>query len=49
MRDDPINGKVLQKRLQSNGHQVAHATNGQEVNGAISADREFDCGLIDIQ
>jgi len=36
MQDDPINGKVLQKRLQSNGHQVAHASNGQEVTGAIS-------------
>jgi len=49
MQDDPINGKVLQKRLQSNGHQVAHASNGQEVTGAISADQDFDCGLMDIQ
>jgi len=48
MQDDPINGKVLEKRLQSDSHQVAHATNGQEVTGAISVDREFDCGL-DIQ
>jgi len=49
MQDDPINAKALQKRLQSDSHQVAHATNGQEVTGAISVDREFDCGLMDIQ
>jgi len=45
MQDDPINAKVLQKRLQSDGHQVAHATNGQEATGVISADQEFDCGF----
>jgi len=49
MQDDPINAKVLQKRLRSDGHQVVHATNGQEAIDVIVADREFDCVLMDIQ
>jgi len=44
-----MNARVLQKRLQSNGHQVAHTSNGQEVINVISAERGFDCVLINIQ
>jgi len=49
MQDDPINAKVLQKRLQSIGHQVAHSTNGQEAINVIPAEREFDCVIMDLQ
>jgi len=47
--NDPINAKVLQRRLQSGIHQVAHATNGQEAVNVISVDREFGCVLMVIR
>jgi CheY-like chemotaxis protein len=49
VQDDPVNAKVLQKRLQSSGHQVAHANNGQEVIGVVFAEQEFDCVSMDVQ
>jgi len=49
VEDNEINSKLLAKRLTLDGHVVKHAKNGQEGLDVITADREFDCVLMDIQ
>jgi hypothetical protein len=48
-QDDPINSKILGKRMSLDGHEVVHAANGQECVDIIRTDHEFDCILMDIQ
>ncbi|OOF90272.1 hypothetical protein ASPCADRAFT_135308 [Aspergillus carbonarius ITEM 5010] len=48
--DDPINGKILQKRLGKSGHTVHLTVNGEECAAAYRADSaQFDVVLMDIQ
>jgi hypothetical protein len=49
LQDDPINAKILGKRMSLDGHTVVHAANGQECVDIIRTDHEFDCILMDIQ
>lgn len=48
--DDPINLKILQKRLERAGHESQHALNGQDC-AAVYKERssEFDIVLMDMQ
>lgn len=48
--DDPINMKILRKRLEKSGHTVHHTVNGEDCAAAYkeSAD-EFDVVLMDMQ
>lgn len=48
--DDPINLKILQKRLERAGHEAQHAVNGQDC-AAVYKERsaEFDIVLMDMQ
>ncbi|UNI22711.1 hypothetical protein JDV02_008573 [Purpureocillium takamizusanense] len=48
--DDPINMKVLRKRLEKSGHEVQHAVNGQDC-AAVYRDSpsSFDVILMDMQ
>lgn len=48
--DDPINVKVLRKRLEKAGYKVTHALNGEDC-AAVYEDRpmEFDVVLMDMQ
>ncbi|KKY33576.1 putative hsp90-like protein [Diaporthe ampelina] len=48
--DDPINMKILRKRLEKAGHTVHHTVNGEDCSAAYreSAD-EFDVVLMDMQ
>ncbi|PYH97174.1 sensor histidine kinase/response regulator [Aspergillus ellipticus CBS 707.79] len=47
--DDPINGKILQKRLGKTGHTVHLTVNGEECASAYRTDPQFDVVLMDIQ
>jgi hypothetical protein len=47
-QDNDINRKVLEKRLQKDGHTVLWSINGQEGLEKIESDRDFDCILMDI-
>ncbi|PWY93972.1 hypothetical protein BO94DRAFT_458125 [Aspergillus sclerotioniger CBS 115572] len=48
--DDPINGKILQKRLGKSGHTVHLTVNGEECAASYRADStRFDVVLMDIQ
>ncbi|GES65035.1 sensor histidine kinase/response regulator [Aspergillus terreus] len=48
--DDPINGKIVQKRLGKIGHAVRLTVNGEECAAAYRADpSEYDVVLMDIQ
>ncbi|KAI9926270.1 hypothetical protein ASPWEDRAFT_175000 [Aspergillus wentii DTO 134E9] len=48
--DDPINGKIVQKRLGKLGHSVCLTKNGEECAGAYRADcNSYDVVLMDIQ
>jgi PleD family two-component response regulator len=48
--DDPINMKILRKRLEKTGHDVFHAVNGEEC-APLYAEKsdEFDVVLMDMQ
>jgi PleD family two-component response regulator len=48
--DDPINSKILKKRLERSGHTVHLTGNGAECASAYSdTERLFDVVLMDIQ
>ncbi|KAL4931452.1 putative sensor histidine kinase/response regulator [Aspergillus undulatus] len=48
--DDPINAKIIQKRLGKLGHTVLHKVNGEECAIAYSEDpAQWDVVLMDIQ
>ncbi|PHH81711.1 hypothetical protein CDD82_109 [Ophiocordyceps australis] len=48
--DDPINLKVLRKRLEKAGHQVHHAVNGEDCASLYCGDSSsFDAILMDMQ
>lgn len=48
--DDPINMKILRKRLERCGHEVHHTVNGQDCASAYKENsREFDVVLMDMQ
>lgn len=49
IQDNELNSKLLGKRLTMDGHTVKYAKNGQEGLDVVTADREFDCVLMDIQ
>ncbi|WDK22370.1 hsp90-like protein [Colletotrichum graminicola] len=48
--DDPINSKILRKRLEKSGHQVSHAVNGEDC-ATIYREKSmaFDVVLMDMQ
>ncbi|ETS78349.1 hypothetical protein PFICI_10411 [Pestalotiopsis fici W106-1] len=48
--DDPVNMKILRKRLEKTGHTVVHAMNGEDC-AAVFTERpqEFDVVLMDMQ
>ncbi|KAF6823305.1 sensor histidine kinase response [Colletotrichum musicola] len=48
--DDPINLRILRKRLEKSGHQVSHAVNGEDC-ATVYRDRPrtFDVILMDMQ
>lgn len=48
--DDPVNMKIMRKRLERAGHEVAHAVNGQDC-AAVYKERSsgFDVVLMDMQ
>ncbi|KAL4735278.1 hypothetical protein BDV11DRAFT_196337 [Aspergillus similis] len=48
--DDPINAKIIEKRLGKLGHTVRHTVNGEECANAYSAEAtQWDVVLMDIQ
>ncbi|KAI0129404.1 hypothetical protein BJ170DRAFT_578823 [Xylariales sp. AK1849] len=48
--DDPINMKILRKRLEKAGHEVFHAVNGEDCAAVYSEKpRDFDIVLMDMQ
>jgi CheY-like chemotaxis protein len=48
--DDPVNSKIIQKRLTKLGHTVKLTSNGEECAGAFAlATKEFDVILMDLQ
>ncbi|KXJ85119.1 putative cyanobacterial phytochrome B [Microdochium bolleyi] len=48
--DDPINMKILKKRLEKAGHQVTHAVNGEDCASVYGETPEkFDIILMDMQ
>jgi CheY-like chemotaxis protein len=48
--DDPINSKIVQKRLQRSGHSAHLTINGEECVTAFKANpKGFDAVLMDIQ
>ncbi|KAH7021041.1 uncharacterized protein B0I36DRAFT_252535 [Microdochium trichocladiopsis] len=48
--DDPINMKILKKRLEKAGHEVTHAVNGEDCATVYSETPEkFDIILMDMQ
>ncbi|KAK0617072.1 hypothetical protein B0T14DRAFT_568619 [Immersiella caudata] len=48
--DDPINVKVLRKRLEKAGHKVSHAVNGEDCASVYQeSPADFDVVLMDMQ
>ncbi|KAK1640117.1 hsp90-like protein [Colletotrichum phormii] len=48
--DDPINSRILRKRLEKSGHQVFHAVNGEDCAAVYQERPEtFDILLMDMQ
>jgi PleD family two-component response regulator len=48
--DDPINMKILRKRLEKAGHTVHHTVNGEDCAAAYKESAaEFDVVLMDMQ
>jgi anti-sigma regulatory factor (Ser/Thr protein kinase) len=48
--DDPVNMKILRKRLEKTGHGVSHTVNGEDCAAVYSENpRDFDVILMDMQ
>ncbi|GJC81262.1 cyanobacterial phytochrome B [Colletotrichum liriopes] len=48
--DDPINSRILRKRLEKSGHQVSHAVNGEDCATVYhEKSKAFDVVLMDMQ
>jgi len=48
--DDPINSKIILKRLEKSGHEVHHTVNGEECASAYGeAPESYDVVLMDMQ
>ncbi|KAJ0165130.1 Cyanobacterial phytochrome B [Colletotrichum tanaceti] len=48
--DDPINSRILRKRLEKSGHQVSHAANGEDCATVYHENsKSFDVVLMDMQ
>ncbi|KAF9875970.1 hsp90-like protein [Colletotrichum karsti] len=48
--DDPINSRILRKRLEKTGHQVSHAVNGEDCATVYrEKSNAFDVVLMDMQ
>jgi hypothetical protein len=48
--DDPINSRIIKKKLEKSGHEVYHTINGEECAGAYSEKPTlFDVVLMDMQ
>ncbi|WYZ35649.1 hypothetical protein EsH8_X_000296 [Colletotrichum jinshuiense] len=48
--DDPINSRILRKRLEKSGHQVSHAVNGEDCATVYhEKSKSFDVVLMDMQ
>ena len=48
--DDPINSKIMKKRLEKAGHEVSLTTNGEECSSAYCDNpASFDVVLMDMQ
>ncbi|KAF4419217.1 Cyanobacterial phytochrome B [Colletotrichum fructicola] len=48
--DDPINSRILRKRLEKSGHQVSHAVNGEDCATVYrEKSSAFDVVLMDMQ
>lgn len=48
--DDPINSKIIRKRLEKSGHEVYHTMNGEECARAYGERPTFfDVVLMDMQ
>ncbi|TQN69266.1 Cyanobacterial phytochrome B [Colletotrichum shisoi] len=48
--DDPINSRILRKRLEKSGHQVSHAVNGEDCATVYRENsKSFDVVLMDMQ
>jgi CheY-like chemotaxis protein/nitrogen-specific signal transduction histidine kinase len=48
--DDPVNSRIIKKRLEKSGHEVYHTINGEECAGAYGEKRAFfDVVLMDMQ
>lgn len=48
--DDPINMKILRKRLEKAGHTVFHTVNGEDCASAYKdGSQDFDVVLMDMQ
>jgi PleD family two-component response regulator len=48
--DDPVNSRIIQKRLEKSGHQVHHTVNGEDCASAYGDKHVFfDVVLMDMQ
>ncbi|KAF2181092.1 hypothetical protein K469DRAFT_590399 [Zopfia rhizophila CBS 207.26] len=48
--DDPVNSKIIKKRLEKLGHEICLTINGEECAGAFSdKPRDYDVVLMDMQ
>jgi CheY-like chemotaxis protein/nitrogen-specific signal transduction histidine kinase len=48
--DDPVNSRIIKKRLEKSGHEVYHTINGEECAGAYGEKpAHFDVVLMDMQ
>ncbi|RDW85769.1 hypothetical protein BP5796_04094 [Coleophoma crateriformis] len=48
--DDPVNSRIIKKRLEKSGHEVYHTVNGEECAGAYGEKAAFfDVVLMDMQ
>ena len=46
--DDPVNSRIIKKRLEKSGHEVYHTINGEECAGAYGEKPAFfDVVLMD--
>lgn len=47
--DNPVNAKVLRRRLEKSGHTVTHAVDGQACHDLFNTNEKYDVILMDIQ
>lgn len=47
--DNPVNAKVLRRRLEKFGHTVTHAVDGQTCHDLFNSNEKYDVILMDIQ